>query len=333
MRPAVRLDALLRTLRASAAIGGCCTAAMPADAQESVPFRTRNLSPLVAIFGLPAWHVPRASLELGVTSELANHYRLSRRGADQLILDGETWRNGLFISKTIGDGWSVSLEWPHYRIDGGVLDDVIDAWHSIFGLPDGGRNNRPEDAVLFEMAQNDEVFYELASGASGAGDAQIGVGYALGRDDGFHVTATVKLPTGDEDILAGSGSTDWAVTLLRSREVALRNRAAGYFWGLGALRLGHADLIAFEQEGDGLIGVVGGGMELTQNVGLKVQLDMHTALFNSQLEELGEDALQVTLGGWWVFSERGVLDFGVNEDLEVSTSPDVVFHVAARWQW
>lgn len=303
------------------------------DAQEAVPFRTRNLSPLVAIFGVPAWHVPGASFELAATSELANNYRLSSHGSEQLILDGETWRNSLFVSKTIGDGWSVSLEWPYYRTAGGVLDDVVDAWHSAFGLPDGGRNNRPEGDVLFQLARNGSVFYELDGDASGSGDVQLSVAYALGRDESLHVRATVKLPTGDEAMLAGSGSTDWAVTLLRSRPVQLRNRAAGYFWGIGAVRLGRADRLRFEQERDGVLGVVGGGMQLRQNLGIKVQLDVHTAFFNSPLEEIGEDAFQVTVGGWWTFSSRGVLEFGVNEDLEVSTSPDVVLHVNARWRW
>jgi hypothetical protein len=303
------------------------------DAQEAVPFRTRNLSPLIAIFGLPAWDVPTAPFELSYTSELANHYRLSQRGPELLILDGETWRNSLFLSKSIGEGWSVSLELPHYRVGGGVLDDVIDGWHSTFRLPDGGRNNRPADQVQFELGRDNSVFYELDEGASGSGDVQLGVAYALGRDNGLHVRATVKLPTGDERILAGSGSTDWAVTMLRTRPVTLRSRAAGYFWGIGILRLGRAELLRYDQERNALIGVVGGSMKVSRNIGLKVQLDAHDALFNSLLEEIGERSFQATLGGWWTFSQRGVLDFGVNEDLEVSTSPDVVLHLNARWRF
>ena len=323
---------LLLALALVSAIGGVC-APPDVSAQEAEPFKTRNLSPMISIFGLPTWHVPSGSFELAVTSELANHYRLSGRGTEQLILDGETWRNSLFLSKQFADGWSVSLELPHYRIAGGILDDVVDGWHSIFGLPDGGRNNRPEGDVLFELAQNGQAFYLLDDGASAFGDVQIGIAYALGRNNGFHVKATVKLPTGDEDLLAGSGSTDWSVTLLRSREVSLGKRAAGYFWGIGAIQLGHADRILYAQEDGGLLGLVGGSLQLTQNIGVKLQLDMHTALYNSQLEEIGEDAFQATIGGWWSFTERGRLDFGINEDLEVSTSPDVVLHVNAQWRW
>jgi Protein of unknown function (DUF3187) len=313
-------------------LGACCTAFV-ANGQEAVPFRTRNLSPLISIFGLPAWDVPKAPFEVSYTSELANHYRFSLRGSERLALDGETWRNSLYLSKSIGSGWSVSLELPHYRVAGGVLDDIIDGWHSTFRLPDGGRNGRPEDQVLFQLQRNNEVFYELSDGASGIGDVQLGVAYALGRDGGFHVKATVKLPTGDEHLLAGSGSTDLAVTMLRTRPVMLRNRAAGYFWGIGLLHLGRADLLRYDQERGGLFGVVGGSLQLTRKFGVKLQLDSHSALYSSPLEEIGERSFQATIGGFWSFSERGVLDFGINEDLAVSTAPDVVLHLNARWRF
>ena len=45
-------------------------------------------------------------------------------------------------------------------------------------------------------------------------------------------------------------------------------------------------------------------------------------------------------GGFQVFSlptaeigDRGVLEFAVNEDLHVSTAPDVVLHLGIRWGW
>ena len=74
---------------------------------EVEPFRTRNLSPLISIYAIPTWRTRNESFEFALTSELANHYRLSQRGPDTLILDGETWRNNVSISKAIGESWSV----------------------------------------------------------------------------------------------------------------------------------------------------------------------------------------------------------------------------------
>jgi len=268
---------------------------------------------------------------MSVTTELANHYRLSARGPDRLILDGETLRTSLFVSRRLNERWSLSIEVPHYRLSGGVLDDVIDGWHSTFGLPDGGRNNRPEGLVEFEMSHNGDVFYALGEGATGFGDVQLGVALSIGE---FGVVGmTVKLPTGDDSMFAGSGSTDWALDFLRPRAVQLRNRAAGYFWGFGIIKVGEGPAVDYGQRDSGYFGVLGGTLGVTPRVGVRVQLDAHSAFYRSQLEEIGERGFQGSIGGWWKFGERGVLDFAFNEDLEVSTSPDIVLHLSARWQW
>lgn len=301
--------------------------------QESAPYQTRNLSPLVSIFGLPAWRIAEQGTQLAVVSELGNHYRFSRQGPETLILDGETWRTSVFASRKFGSAWTLGAEIPYYRQSGGLLDDLIDAWHSAFSLPDGGRNRRPEGELAFRMEDAAGPFYRLNGTHSGLGDIQLSAARRLGPEDRFVVTGTLKLPTGKEGMLAGSGATDLAVTLLRPRDVSFRNRPAGYFWGVGVLVLGDADHIRYAQERTAYMAVVGGSMAFGQRFGLKAQIDMHSPLYKSQLEEIGEQAFQATVGGWWEFGQRGILEFGVNEDLEVSTSPDVVMHINASWRW
>ena len=302
-------------------------------AQEVDPFRTRNLSPLASIFGVPSWDAAIAERRFSLTSELANHYRLSARGGDSLILDGETWRTNLAFTRALDEDWFVSAELPYYRQSGGVLDDVVDAWHSIFGLPDGGRNNRGEDELLYQMADAAGVFFNFDEEQSAWGDLQLSAGYRLGPARGFIVEATVKLDTGDEAVLAGSGSTDWAVSLFRPVERQFKNRPAGYFWGLGVLRLGEPDLIRFTAEETAYFGVLGGSLKVLPRWGVKAQLDMHTPFYDTPLEELGQTSVQLALGGWWDMSRRGVLEFAINEDVHVSTAPDVVLHVGLNWQW
>jgi hypothetical protein len=303
-----------------------------ANADEGAPFRIRNLSPLVAIFGLPAWEAPGPRTRVAVTSEVANHYRLSRRGDETLILDGETWRSGLYLRHRFAKRWSASIELPYYVQSGGVLDDLIDSWHSAFGMPDGGRNRRPEDELLFVLENGTELFL-LEGRARGLGDAQISFGRAVGSGDGLLLKGTLKLPTGDEDVLAGSGSADLAVSLLRSEELTVWARPSSYFWGVGAAVLGEPDrtIAMFDAKGEALFGMVGGTLRPWPRLGFKAQVDMHTALYDSGLKELGNPGMHVTIGGWWDMTERGALEFAVNEDLSVSTSPDVVFHLALRW--
>jgi hypothetical protein len=304
-----------------------------AAAQLAEPLHVRNLNPLVAVFGLPAWDTVPIGTRLGVTAEVANHYRFSVVGNDLLMLDGETVRTTLSFTHGFASGWSLGVEVPHYRVGGGVLDDVIDGWHSTFGLPDGGRNARPEGEFLFRFGDRVAPAFLLMQPQTGVGDTQLKFARLIGGDQGFVVQASVKLPTGDEDMLAGSGSGDWSVTVLRTRPLLARKRPAGYFWGAGLLRVGDPQRIGFESETWVPTGVVGGSWQVLPKFGLKGQIDVHGAFYDTPLEELGEPGIQATLSAWRRTGERGTLELAVVEDLNVSTAPDVVLQVAVSWQW
>ena len=304
-----------------------------ASAQLAEPLHIRNLNPLVAVFGLPAWDTVPFGTRLSLTAEVANHYRFSQRGNEILMLDGETLRTNLAFTHGFAGGWSLGAEVAYYRVGGGVLDDVIDSWHSAFRLPDGGRNGRPEGQLLYLFGDRRRPLFQLTEPQSGSGDTQLKFARLIGEDQGFVVQASVKLPTGDEDILTGSGSGDWSVTLLRSRPLVGRRRPAGYYWGFGLVRAGDPHRIDFDAETWVPTGVVGGSWQPWPKFGLKGQLDVHGAFFDTPLEEIGKPAIQATLAAWRRFGERGTLEFAVVEDLAVSTAPDVVLHATATWQW
>lgn len=308
-------------------------AARPAGAQLSEPLDIRNLNPLVAIFGLPAWDTVSPGNRFGATVDIANHYRLSQRGNEVLILDGETVRTNLSFARGFGDGWSVGAELPYFHIGGGVLDNLIDGWHSTFGLPDGGRNNRPDGELLFVLGDVNGTSLRLTNPQSGIGDVQLKVAHTIGASDDFVVQAAVKLPTGDEAMLAGSGSSDGSLTLLRAEALPARSRPAGYYWGVGLLRAGEPDLIDFDAKTWVYTAILGGSWQPWRRFGLKAQLDYHSAFFDSPLEEIGEGAIQATFGAWMKRNEGASLEFSIVEDLAVSTAPDVVIQVAAHWQW
>jgi hypothetical protein len=143
----------------------------------------------------------------------------------------------------------------------------------------------------------------------------------------------VKLPTGDEAMLAGSGSADASLTLLRAESLPSRRRPAGYYWGVGLVRVGEPELIDFAAEQWVVTAIVGGSWQPWRRFGLKAQIDYHSPFFDSPLEEIGEGAIQATFGAWLNRGEHASLDFAIVEDLEVSTAPDVVIQVAAHWRW
>jgi hypothetical protein len=121
--------------------------------------------------------------------------------------------------------------------------------------------------------------------------------------------------------------------LLRSQPLLGRRKPAGYFWGLGVVRVGDPERIRFAAESLAYTAIVGGTWQPWPKFGLKAQLDLHQPFYDTPLEEIGESAIQASLGAWRHFGPRGRLDFAIVEDLEVSTAPDVVLQVAAQWQW
>ena len=313
---------------ASVALG-----AAAAGAQLAEPVHVRNLNPLVSIFGLPAWDTVPIGTKFGVTAEVANHYRFSLAGNERLMLDGETVRTNFAFTHGFASGWSLGVEVPYYRVSGGFLDDAIDSWHSAFGMPDGGRNARPENEFLFAFGEPLAPSFVLTEPQSGVGDTQVKFARLIGGDQGFVVQAAFKLPTGDETMLAGSGSSDWSVTLLRTRPLLARKRAAAYYWGVGFLRAGDPEVVDFDANTWVPTGIIGGSWQLLPEFGFKGQVDVHGAFYDSQLEEIGETAIQATFSAWRRMGQRGQIEFAVVEDLNVSTAPDVVLQVATAWQF
>lgn len=307
-------------------------ASHPVGAQELNPFRAPNLSPPVAIIGLPTWGNVPESTSFGFTTEVANHYRLSQRVGDLLILDGETVRVRGFVEQPFGDRWSVGVDVPYYRQSGGVLDGLVDGWHSALGLPDGGRDLRPEGILEFDLANRDGRFFSLDDSGSGLGDIQLSAARRIGSGSGWILRGTVKLPTGSERLLAGSGAADFTLSALRILDGEVRGRAAGYYFGAAVIEFGRPENVLYATEDRAMAAVLGGGLALGQRFGIKGQVDANSAFYDSQLEEIGQTAVQATLGGWLAFGDTGVFEFAVSEDLHVSTTPDVVFFFNLSWR-
>ena len=304
-----------------------------AVAEENEPLRTRNLAPLVAVFGLPTWESAAAEgeSEFTVVQELASHFRLSGRGDEQLIIDGETWRTSFFYKRGLGHGWTVGFELPVIRQWGGVLDDIIDGWHSAFDLPEGNRNRAEDDQIRFFYRVNDVTQFSFNDSSTGLGDAQFSVARRVGGDSGMLLRAIVKLPTGDEDIFAGSGSTDLTLTLLKQSSTVWREHEIGYYWGAGLMVVGEPKFLAERNEDWAAVGVFGLGWRPSARLGLKAQLDFHSRFYDSALDELGKDSIQASIGAWWALDDRRRLNFAINEDLIVRTAPDVSFHFDFSW--
>ncbi|HEY3700045.1 MAG TPA: DUF3187 family protein, partial [Spongiibacteraceae bacterium] len=116
-----------------------------ADSLLDEPLALSDRAPLIQRFNLPAMRsgeiLPSDKILWRLGVDVANNFVRSQRGSENLVLDGESQRYEISARYGLGDNWEVGLMLPWISYNGGVLDNFIDDWHRVWGLPDGGRPN------------------------------------------------------------------------------------------------------------------------------------------------------------------------------------------------
>ena len=310
----------------------------------ATPLRTVNLNPFHLLYGVPASAgarvMPSGTSEAIASLDIASHLRAGSSGSERVLIDGETWRQALTLRHGLGEGWELLVDVPAVSHSGGVFDGFIENWHDAFGLPQGDRDRAPRDRLALFYADGGGTRFDIDRDVRSLGDASLGVGYALPSspfsNDGMVVRAMIKLPSGDEGALAGSGgysASAWAET-----SGAFPGSAVSRRW-LYAATLG---VLAGEApEGLSDIGgrfIVFGRFGVTwralEDLDLTVQIDAHSSPYGaSALSPLSDAAVMPGLGGTLRITEHMALEVAVTEDDGTRhAAPDIGLHVAMRWR-
>lgn len=323
-----------RTLAVATAAATLRTAA--AAEPVDIPFAVGNRNPLVQIYALPGLG-SGSVLEAGerrwlVALEAANSYSQSRSDNEAIELDGETHRLDLGASVGLGNGFEIGIALPFIQHSGGELDGFVEGWHDVFGLPDGGRPQAPRDQLRYHYQRDGITVLDFDDDTGGVGDLQLSAAQSLWRsaDSAASIRLTLILPTGDADKLTGSGATGFDIAASGSWQLGERWSAT---LGTAFFQKEDADLIGFEQENSGWRAGASLGWQGWSWLQLRAQLDAHSALYGSDLVELGDDAVLLSLGGRATLSRNWDLDLVVVEDLAVDTAPDVALQMALRGRY
>ncbi|MBO6556562.1 MAG: DUF3187 family protein [Pseudomonadales bacterium] len=300
------------------------------------PFSTSNLNPFVQVYGIPAtrsaYQAADGQLNWHLQTEIANNFTESREDNEVISIDGETWRTNLSLRYGMTERWEVALDVPYMRHDGGSLDSFIEDWHGWFGLPNGGREDVMDDQLTYLYQLNGITQVDLRDSVSGIGDVSLSVSYLLGNeeDKSWSVRAGVKLPTGDPNDLTGSDGTDVFMSLHLSDASFFRHDDWYFHGSIGLMVPGDGDIIEGTLEDYVVFGSTTVAWHSWKKVSLKAQLDFHSAMYDSDLKELDEFAVQLVLGGTVELGEKLLLDISVSEDIVTDASPDVVFQLGLR---
>lgn len=309
--------------------------ALPCAAAATDPLYAKNLSPVAGLLGLPS---PRGAelaepggWQFAAHAGIASHFAVDSNSREAVNLDGETWRMAFDLRYGLAERWELQLEVPVLSHDGGSLDSLIDGWHDLWGMPDGGRKAVPRDQLDFRYGSASGSF-ALRDSAGGIGDATLALNRSLYRDDSWQFSAGIgyKFASGRERDFLGSGAED-AYVVLRFGHVAPGSRFSWQGQG-GYLRAGRSDLLGPAQERDLWFAGVGVGWAWLDSLSLLLQVDSHGAPLDSGLTALGGTALLLTAGARWRFSRDWALDLGFVEDIRVETAPDVTFQASLRYR-
>ncbi len=295
--------------------------------------------PFSGIFGLPdstegGALVPAGSQSWGFVMLMSSHSVVEAGQGESLVLDGETTRIELAWRRGLSSRVEIGFELPYVWHDPGGLDSIVDAWHAVFGLPEGPRASRPKDMLEFRYRDPQGIRFDLADGASGVGDARLFAGWQIGGSRRFQTALRfgVKLPTGNSSELLGSGGTDLSLGIAGDGRPLWGSDKLSGFYRLSAVHLGEPDLLA--ERYNAFIGhaAFGLGYAVIPGFELRLQGAFRSPLYDSAIDNLGKPSAALLLGGNFALTDRLLLSLAVGEDLVVKTAPDVSFQLAIRYR-
>lgn len=297
-----------------------------AYAWDALP--AQNDATLARSFALPAlgqsqiFAPDEQTFQINV-DEITEYYE-DRTASESILLDGETTKILLAYRKGFGDKLELTVDVPVLVVGGGFMDSFIQDWHRTFGLPNGGRENAPNDRRLYQYTRNGVTLLNESRSATTVGDVQIGAGWQLNNT--LALRGMVKLPTGNSDRLTGGnlgGAVwgDWALPFARG------SAFDGFVSGGVSLNR-RSDVLSSQQQVAVAFGGAGLGYHLTNDLEVLGQLYAHSPLYkDSDLDGLRNPGLQLTLGGSYRISPEYKVNLYFQENPVGNESPDFSIHI------
>ena len=307
----------------------------PALPREQGPFEERNQFVFNLLFlTFPARGgslLPRGGQEISLTQTYSNTFVFSQllldmtpssddrerltpatlsaahaMDPDQALyfVDGEQGRTELRCRVGVTDRFEAGIEIPFGSYRRGFLDGYIESYHRTFGMGNGGREFYEQDRTQIALVLDGSTYYAGRSpGAYVLGDVALFGRISLARRPGgdLALSAGLKLPSGDPDHLAGSGSVDEGLALEGTER---RGRHRLHF-SAGWIRVGKWRL--FPRFDPAQVGSAQVTYEFVSRdaVSWIAQLQTQSTVFRGRTDNaLAEPATEILLGLRWREAER-----------------------------
>jgi hypothetical protein len=296
-----------------------------------IPFPVGDQNPLTRGFYHPLptaarWDSTDTGSELLLT--VANTTNMNRRGGERLLVDAESTELRWVWTEDIDNNWRVRASLPFVHYGGGLLDPVIDSWHTLLGLDGASRLHRREGQLAIEYSGQDASI-RIDRSQSGIGDMSLEVGRKLvaQREFALSVWGGLELPTGDAARLTGNDAIDAGLWLSGDWQPLSR---LSFGTTMGGTRLGSGDLLEGPRADWVGFASLYGRWDSSDRLYFQAQLDAHNSYLSSTRIPILGSATILTVGGGYRTLSGWRWGLSVTEDVKTNTSPDVVFQLTVR---
>lgn len=295
------------------------------------PLRVRNLSPATHLYGLPrplGAVLPAPTREVTLTAEHVNNFTAGTGDRTVAYFDGTTTITSLALRQSAGAALEWGLEVPWVWHSGGATDALIDGFHRLFRLPEGGRDAAPRDLLDYRIDFAGAEPIRVDDSGGHLGDVRGWLGYEIHRAVGRRAAlrGAIKLPTGKVRHLSGSEGADLSLALELVDQRLLASLATTVTLMAAVTRLGDGELAPGAQRDWVASGHLGLHVPLWGRLSLLGQLDAHSEVIDGGISQVAGRAVQGTLGARLELPGSFWLDLALTEDLTGESAPDVVFH-------
>jgi len=310
-----------------------------AYAEQAAPIYIANQNPFVQIFGLPKPEAgtitPKGRLEAGFLYHVSNNaIENETANGETITWDGETAQYNLRLRYGVSDRLELGVDVPFVEHGGGYLDSVIRNYHKMMGFPNDRQEQFEKNRIHYLLEGNGTTLFEMQGRRSGVGDIRFSAAMpvfakSLHFQRHLALRSLLKLPTGDSKYLLGSGGTDVSMGLAYSDYQTLQRLNTVLSTYFGMIYMGNTKVLRDKQRHFAGYGGVSLDWLVLDWLELKLQLDMHSAIYHSELKQLGS-SMQLLAGGTLHLPGKVLLDLGISEQVITDATPDVGFYLLAR---
>jgi uncharacterized protein DUF3187 len=295
------------------------------------PLPVRNFNPLQQlVLNMPGDRAAVVSpgtldvrLELAETA--AVYSEMSMNASAQVKF--ETLRNGLFLRYGVTSRLELGVEVPVLYRYTGFMSGMIEAVERATTGLSPARAALSNVNYVYNITRNGQQIVNGANGALGFGDSMIQAKYQVVKESSIipalSLRTAIKLPTGDQDELFGSGSPDFGVGL--AAEKALGSRWVLHGNLNGVFPTGRVAGLPLHPTVTGIAAVE---YLWSENLSLTLQFDYYTTPFRHVGLEVFDKGVSELAGGFsYRFTEHWLWQMYAIENVDFITGGAADFTV------